>query len=60
MSAHWDRSVDLLIAGSGGGGMVAGLAALDRGLEPLIVENSHWSAAPPGCPAGSSGCRTTR
>jgi 3-oxosteroid 1-dehydrogenase len=34
----WDKSVDLLIAGSGGGGMVAALAALDSGLEPLVVE----------------------
>jgi 3-oxosteroid 1-dehydrogenase len=34
----WDRSVDLLIAGSGGGGMVAALAALDSGIEPLVVE----------------------
>ncbi len=25
----WDKSVDLLIAGSGGGGMVAALATLD-------------------------------
>ncbi len=24
MSTQWDRSVDLVIAGSGGGGMVAG------------------------------------
>ena len=35
---NWDTSVDLLIAGSGGGGMVAALATLDAGLEPLIVE----------------------
>lgn len=28
----WDHSVDLLIAGSGGGGMVAALAAIDCGL----------------------------
>jgi 3-oxosteroid 1-dehydrogenase len=34
----WDMSVDLLIAGSGGGGMVAALAALDSGIEPLVVE----------------------
>ncbi|MCW2562299.1 MAG: succinate dehydrogenase/fumarate reductase flavoprotein subunit, partial [Mycobacterium sp.] len=34
----WDKSVDLLIAGSGGGGMVAALAALDSGIEPLVVE----------------------
>jgi 3-oxosteroid 1-dehydrogenase len=35
---NWDKSVDLLIAGSGGGGMVAALAALDSGIEPLVVE----------------------
>jgi 3-oxosteroid 1-dehydrogenase len=35
---RWDESVDLLIAGSGGGGMVAALAALDSGIEPLVVE----------------------
>jgi 3-oxosteroid 1-dehydrogenase len=38
MTTRWDRSVDLLIAGSGGGGMVAALAALDSGIEPLVVE----------------------
>lgn len=38
MTGGWDHSVDLLVAGSGGGGMVAALAALDCGLEPLIVE----------------------
>ena len=38
MTTQWDHSVDLLIAGSGGGGMVAGLAALDCGLQPLVVE----------------------
>ena len=35
---NWDKSVDLLIVGSGGGGMVAALATLDAGLEPLVVE----------------------
>ena len=35
---NWDHSVDLLIAGSGGGGMVAALAALDSGIEPLVIE----------------------
>ena len=34
----WDKSVDLLIAGSGGGGIVAALAALDAGIEPLVIE----------------------
>ncbi|MDT5402796.1 MAG: 3-oxosteroid 1-dehydrogenase, partial [Mycobacterium sp.] len=35
---NWDKSVDLLIVGSGGGGMVAALAAIDAGIEPLVVE----------------------
>ncbi|WP_297774407.1 FAD-binding protein, partial [Mycobacterium sp.] len=52
MSAHWDRSVDLLIAGSGGGGMVAGLAALDRGLEPLIVEKQSLVGGSTGLSGG--------
>jgi 3-oxosteroid 1-dehydrogenase len=34
----WDRSVDLVIAGSGGGGLAAAIAAIDSGLEPLVVE----------------------
>jgi 3-oxosteroid 1-dehydrogenase len=34
----WDRSVDLVIVGSGGGGLVAALAAIDAGLEPLVLE----------------------
>ena len=33
-----DRSVDLAIVGSGGGGLVAALAAIDLGLEPLVLE----------------------
>ncbi|HME75174.1 MAG TPA: FAD-binding protein [Mycobacterium sp.] len=38
MTIQWDHSVDLLIAGSGGGGMAAALAALDSGIEPLVIE----------------------
>jgi 3-oxosteroid 1-dehydrogenase len=49
---NWDRSVDLLIAGSGGGGMVAGLAALDCGLEPLIVEKQALVGGSTGLSGG--------
>jgi 3-oxosteroid 1-dehydrogenase len=35
---NWDQSVDLVIAGSGGGGVVAALVAIDAGLEPLVLE----------------------
>lgn len=34
----WDTSVDLVVVGSGGGGLVAALTAVDAGLEPLVVE----------------------
>ena len=52
MTTHWDRSVDLVIAGSGGGGMVAGLAALDSGLEPLIVEKQALVGGSTGLSGG--------
>ena len=52
MSTHWDRSVDLLIAGSGGGGMVAGLAALDCGLEPLMIEKQGLVGGSTGLSGG--------
>ncbi|MGC2345688.1 MAG: FAD-binding protein, partial [Mycobacterium sp.] len=52
MTTQWDRSVDLVIAGSGGGGMVAGLAALDSGLEPLIVEKQALVGGSTGLSGG--------
>jgi 3-oxosteroid 1-dehydrogenase len=52
MSTRWDHSVDLLIAGSGGGGMVAALAALDCGLEPLIVEKQALVGGSTGMSGG--------
>jgi 3-oxosteroid 1-dehydrogenase len=48
----WDKSVDLIIAGSGGGGMVAALAALDSGLEPLIVEKQALIGGSTGMSGG--------
>jgi 3-oxosteroid 1-dehydrogenase len=52
MTTQWDHSVDLVIAGSGGGGMVAGLAALDNGLEPLIVEKQALVGGSTGLSGG--------
>jgi 3-oxosteroid 1-dehydrogenase len=34
----WDQSADLVIVGSGGGGLVAAMAAIDRGLAPIVLE----------------------
>ena len=49
---NWDKSVDLLIAGSGGGGMVAALAALDSGIEPLVVEKQGLVGGSTGMSGG--------
>ena len=49
---NWDASVDLLIAGSGGGGMVAALAALDAGIEPLVVEKQNLVGGSTGMSGG--------
>jgi 3-oxosteroid 1-dehydrogenase len=52
MTNSWDHSVDLLIAGSGGGGMVAALAALDSGIEPLVVEKQDLVGGATGMSGG--------
>jgi 3-oxosteroid 1-dehydrogenase len=36
--ATWDHSADLVIVGSGGGALVAALAAAELGLRPVVVE----------------------
>jgi 3-oxosteroid 1-dehydrogenase len=38
----WDESFDLVIAGSGGGGLVAALAAADAGLRPVVLEKQDF------------------
>ncbi|MWB97196.1 FAD-dependent oxidoreductase [Agromyces seonyuensis] len=43
MSDHWDREVDVLVAGSGAAGLTAAIAAADAGLETLVVESTdRW------------------
>jgi 3-oxosteroid 1-dehydrogenase len=49
---NWDKSVDLLIVGSGGGGMVAALAAIDAGIEPLVVEKQDLIGGATGMSGG--------
>lgn len=48
----WDESVDLLIVGSGGGGMVAALAAVDAGIEPLVIEKQALIGGSTGLSGG--------
>ena len=47
-----DMSVDLAIVGSGGGGLVAALAAIDLGLEPLVLEKQKKVGGSTGMSGG--------
>ena len=38
MTQTWDKEVDLLVVGSGAGGMASALYAADTGADVLIVE----------------------
>lgn len=47
-----DVSVDLAIVGSGGGGLVGALAAVDLGLEPLVLEKQERVGGSTGMSGG--------
>ncbi len=40
MNKMWDETTDVLVVGSGGGGMTAALIAKDRGAQALVLEKS--------------------
>jgi 3-oxosteroid 1-dehydrogenase len=40
MDKRWDQTTDVLVVGSGGGGMTAALMAKDRGAQALVLEKS--------------------
>ena len=41
--AHWDEMTDVLVVGSGGGGMTAALAAHEKGARALVLEKgTHY------------------
>jgi 3-oxosteroid 1-dehydrogenase len=43
MTTHWDREVDVLVAGSGAAGLTAAITAADAGKTALIVESTdRW------------------
>ncbi|MFC7495771.1 MULTISPECIES: FAD-binding protein [unclassified Nocardioides] len=52
MSAAWDHDVDLLVVGSGGGGMTAALVAADSGLRALVVEKGALYGGSTGISGG--------
>jgi len=41
MTSPWDQEVDLLVVGSGGGGMTAALRAKHLGLDALVIEKTE-------------------
>ena len=41
MTKQWDKEVDVLVVGSGAGGMLAGLVAAHGGADVLIVEKDR-------------------
>ncbi|MBP7962921.1 MAG: FAD-binding protein, partial [Caldilineaceae bacterium] len=42
MKTNWDEEVDLLVVGSGGGGMTAALVAKSLGLDVLVIEKTEF------------------
>ena len=41
MTQQWDMQVDVLVVGSGAGGLLAGLVAADNHAEVLIIEKDR-------------------
>ncbi len=52
MVTKWDKSVDLAIVGSGGGGLIAAMAAVEAGLEPLVLEKQSVVGGSTGMSGG--------
>jgi 3-oxosteroid 1-dehydrogenase len=53
MTANWDHTTDLLVIGSGGGGMVAAIVAHDRGARTLVVEKGDKFGGSTGMSGGA-------
>ncbi|MFF4772676.1 FAD-binding protein [Microtetraspora fusca] len=52
MSAEWDDEYDLIVVGSGGGGMTAALTAVECGLSVLVVEKGRMFGGTTGISGG--------
>lgn len=54
-SGVFDHIVDVLVVGSGGGGMTAALTAHASGLDALVVEKSSYFGGSTALSVGASG-----
>jgi 3-oxosteroid 1-dehydrogenase len=55
MNTLWNEQVDLLVVGSGAGGMTAALVAKSLGLDVLIIEKAEFFGGSTARSSGLSG-----
>ncbi|MFD4692010.1 FAD-dependent oxidoreductase [Streptomyces sp. NPDC058463] len=53
MTDQWDHHVDLLVVGSGAGGLGAAVVGAEEGLDTLVLEKSEWLGGTTAYSAGT-------
>src|SRR3954453_18485599 len=52
-SDHWDEQVDLLVLGTGAGGLAAAVTGANEGLTTLVLEKTEWLGGTTAYSAGT-------
>jgi len=50
---QWDEEVDVLVVGSGAGGLAAGVTAAQHGLRTIVLEKTEWAGGTTAYSAGT-------